>query len=668
MKEHAVKDISTTYWAAEHPDQIAQAINTKFDSYLHWLESSGQANRIQKSYDTFYGFNRKGGYGVEQDESDEAISRITVPHYKNLLSRIHSMTVQAKLAFKAKAINSDSKSLLEADFAEGLLSASVDAGLGQTTSTMVLTALVQHGSFVYAPWNRFAGKPVRPDNSGRTIFEGDQEYHVLDSFRCARSTSQQETPFYIVEIKRNKWDLISQYPDRESDILSGDQTRNPLQLTTPYSNSGNTDTDMDTVFIKVLLHKVSPSMPKGRVTTIIGDTVLEDDPFQYQTMPVVEMKAGEILGEIVADSPASSLIGIQEVLDRVYSANITNVLNNCISNIYSPDPKVSITTIRKGQSLITASQPPIAIALTGVSPDAVNLVNDLINQETLLSGLNNTAKGNPESSLKSGTSLSLILSTAIQYIGPIQQAYSQATAGLGTITINNLQSFCKTERLAYVAGIANKQTAKKFSASDLQSIDRVICELSNPVTQNMAGRMELVQMLLQAGAIKDPRKIDEFLRTGNWQSLTEDNFNEKILIREENEMLRRGQVPKVVLTDMHPQHIQEALSVLYSQEARSDPTVTRAVFAHVQEHLDMWPQVPPAMAAAINLPPAPAGPSPGPMPEAQPQGNAPAPNQPAPNVNGTSLPNGRGIPEGFSEGYDQYAQQISNNPAAQGQE
>ncbi|MDQ3231262.1 MAG: hypothetical protein M3Q07_05525, partial [Pseudobdellovibrionaceae bacterium] len=408
--------------------------------------------------------------------------------------------------------------------------------------------------------------------------------------------------------------------------------------------------------IRVLLHKKTPALKSGRITTIVGSTVLEDRAFDYKEMPVVRLKAGEILASTVADSPASSLISLQEVLDRVYSANVTNVLNGCLSNIYSSDPNIDIRPIGKGKNLIIANQVPQAVSLVGGAQESYAMVNDLINQETLLSGINNTARGNPENSLKSGTSLSLMLATAIQFVSDIQMQYAQATADLATIIVHNLQLFCSEPRLAYIAGIAGRQKVQEFSGKDLEGVDRISVELGNPVTQNVAGRMEMVQMLLQYQAIKDPRKIDEFLRTGNWESLTESNFQESILIREENEMIRRGEVPPVIVSDIHPAHIIEHLTVLYSMDARRNPLILKAALAHVQDHLAERKNMNPDLAAILGIPPLPSQQLPIPTPDS---GDA------TPEVMGTNLPNTpQGTPPEFVVPYTQFQEQIANNPSA----
>jgi hypothetical protein len=655
------------YFASAAPEEIASKINSKFDDHLQFLRMSGQGGRIQQSYDTYYGYNKLGGFGV--DTFENVTSHISVPHYKNLLSRIHSMTVQAKLSFQPKAINSDSKTQLQADFAKGLLEYEVnDKGMGEYTSKMVEQSLVMFGSYVYAPWDKFKGDPVAVDEDESVIFSGDQTFYNLSSFEVAKSYSLEHSPWYIVETRANRHDLAAQYPAHKDHILSFAQELNPFQLITPYQNR-DIPVDQDTVTIRTLLHEKTPAMSSGRVTVVLGDVVLSDEAFTYQMMPVVNMNVSDVMGNPgVADSPASSLIGLQESIDRIYSANLTNVLNGCVANLYTNDPNLTITQISQGQNLITANQPPVAVALTGVSPDAVNLINDMINQSTLLSGLNNTAKGNPEASLKSGTSLSLILSTAIQYIGPIQQNYAKATADLGSIVIKNLQSFCKTERKAFIAGAAGKAEARAFDASDITDIDRIIVELGNPITQSVAGRMELVQMMIQMNTIP-PNKIDEFLRTGNLEILTEDEFSNAIQLREENEMLRKGQAPFVMISDNHPEHIKEHFEILSSNEARMNPEIRKAVMAHVQEHIDIWPTVPPAILMAMNIAPAPMPPPQPPMapqgPQSAPQGMPGPQDQPAPQIMGTSMPTGKDIPPEMAGGYQDFAQTMAANPAAQ---
>jgi hypothetical protein len=668
----ARKNVKTEYWAKAPKEFIASEINGKMDDYLRWLSESGQADKMQKSYNLCYGEGHegRGRYGVEQEGDDAVVSRLTVPHYKNLLDRIHSMVCQAKLSFKPKAINSDSKSQLTADFAKGLLEYETDRGLSKVTSRAVANSLNLFDAYIYAPWNRNAGEQVRPDTSGRILMSGKQEYYVLNAFECARAWEQEESPWYICETKQNKWELAAAFPEHKDAIISADSSRESeyTYLATSYANSGELN-DEDVVRVRTLLHKPTAALRTGRITMIVGETVIEDRGFDYEELPVVRMKAGEVLASTVADSPASSLISLQEVLDRVYSAKVTNVLNGCISNIYTRDPNLDIEAIGKGKNLITANEPPIALALTGNSPDTDALINDLINQETLLSGVNNTARGNPETSLKSGTSLSLMLATAIQFVSTIQAQYAQATADLATIIVHNLQLFCTEQRLAYIAGSAGRMQVRAFTGSDLEGIDRISVELGNPITQNVAGRMELVQLLLQYQAIKDPRKIDDFLRTGNWESLTESNFQESILIREENEMLRRGEMPPVIMSDIHPAHIIEHLTVLYSMDARTNPVIIRATLDHVQAHLNEQKAMNPDLAAILGIPPLPSQQQPPPGAQPAPGGPETAPDgsgDQTPEVMGTNLPNPpEGTPEAFQSPYAQFQQSIATNPASQ---
>jgi len=85
-------------------------------------------------------------------------------------------------------------------------------------------------------------------------------------------------------------------------------------------------------------------------------------------------------------------------------------------------------------------------------------------------------------------------------------------------------------------------------------------------------------------------------------------------IKEENEQLQDGKPVKAMSSDNHPLDIREHLVLLNSPEVRDDPNpnnpVKLAVTQHVLEHMNMWSQIDPRLAAATGIPPAPQPPAP----------------------------------------------------------
>jgi len=255
--------------------------------------------------------------------------------------------------------------------------------------------------------------------------------------------------------------------------------------------------------------------------------------------------------------------------------------------------------VSEGMNLIVTAQEPKALQLTASSPETYKLIDSMTSTQQLLSGINNTSRGSPESSLKSGNSLALMLAQAIQFVSVLQKNYSRLASEVGTCTINNIQEFAKGELVVTIGGQKRKSYTKSFQAKDVMNVDRVSIELSNPLTQNVAGRYELVQQWMQFGLLKSPMAVVEFLKTGQSESLLEDQFADMMLVREENEELNRG-IPQVVIaTDMHSYHIAQHKELLSDPDSRRDPQLVQTVLDHIQEHINMMKTMDMDLAAAL---------------------------------------------------------------------
>jgi hypothetical protein len=116
---------------------------------------------------------------------------------------------------------------------------------------------------------------------------------------------------------------------------------------------------------------------------------------------------------------------------------------------------------------------------------------------------------------------------------------------------------------------------------------------------------------MQFGLVTNPVQIIEFLKTGQVDSLIEGQFADLMLVREENEKMRLGEIPPVLRTDMHPYHIEEHRKLLSDPDMRMNPELVNAVLSHMQEH-EMFIQPPapvdPATGQPIEQMPPDAGP------------------------------------------------------------
>jgi len=639
------------YWASLPIDQIAPQILGQYESYKQWLRDTGYAERIAACYRAFYGLDQAGTLAVTRNQ--EGVAQASINHFKSLVRRLHILVTENKLSFQPRSKNSDAKSQITSDLARGICEYYGDEkNLHAVLSEAVLGALIQLEYWISAPWDLAEGYELTVDG-GRVIRSGDQKFETYGPYDVAHSKTDPKTPWVIIRKKVNKYVEAALHPDFADEILK--TSISPDLYDMNYRREGLTGReDEDYAYKYVLMHSRTPVLLKGRLVEIMGNQVLVDKELGYTKVPCFKITAGDVLQEVWGDSPAVDLLPLQQALDALFSAVVTNNLNNSLQLIWSADPNLATSRLADGQILVTSATPPQPLNLTGSSNEAFKLIEMLSSHQGLLSGVNDVARGNPSSSLKSGTSLAVILAQAIQYVSNLQKSYARIAADVGSQLIDNIKQFATEDMTAYIVGSSRRGMVKKFKAKDLLDIERIAVDLANPLTQSYAGRMDLLSGWMQYGVIKDPKQVISFLRTGEIDAVTEDRFSDALLIREENEMIRKGEVPPVLLTDNHAEHVVDHKAIMSSPEAREDPLVFEAFMTHVQAHIRELRLVPPDLAAIISGQPLPA-----------PLGAAP-PAPPMPTIDGARMPS---LPaEAPAQTQQAYQQALASLPQQQEEE
>jgi hypothetical protein len=593
------------YFALAPTSDIAHEIQSKWTDHERWLSESGYGYMVQKYFDQFYGL-KDGGLDVDIS-SDGTEAHISVNHFKSLIQRTHSITTQSKLQYQPRSRNSDAESQMQSDLARGLLEYYGDEkNMNGVVSDMVELGLLALDAIVFAPWDEHQGELIRTGPNLEEIRTGDQAFHVLTRFNVAMHPTLDKTPYYIVKLQQNKYDLAAIYKDKADYILSLSEESPQLSnsyLQTPF-NTLSRESPEDVVSVYYLLHDRTPALPKGRLTVIAGSEVLKDAALPYKTLPVVRFQPGKMHTTTSGDSNAKLLYAPQKAIDYIYSSNLSNNLHYNKQSIWSKTA-IQIEKLSEGFNNVISPEEPKALQLTQSSAESYKLLQGFEGIMQTLSGINSTTRGNPEASLKSGTSLALMLSISVMSTDSVQKNYVQAASDLATIVIHNLQQFASEPRIAYIGGASKGAFAKSFKNTDIAAIDRISIDVGNPLLSNMGGRYELVQQWMQFGVLRDPAKLVEFLRTGQIDSITEDDFKNSVLIRLENEQLRKGSNPPVMITDNHDKHIMEHAQLSNDPVIRANPKIMEALTAHMQEHIKQRKEMDPDMAAILGLQPLP---------------------------------------------------------------
>lgn len=612
------------YWALEQGANFAKELTGRANKYYEFLQESGIFGRLRRSYESYYG--QAPGYdssSVARGGGQGELSLLKVNHYRNLIQHTLVMTVSSRPAMECRATNSDYKSQSQTILGNAILEYYMrERRLERFLKSAVEYALVLNEGFLTLAWDTSLGRPymVDPEN-GKQINEGDISFNVtgpLDVIRDPFKYSADQD-WYAVRSFENKYNLIAKYPEYESEIENVKQNLgNRYEYATPVTRK----LDSDDIPVYDFYHKRCDVMPEGKYAKVIGESVVVmEDVLPYKNVPVYKITPGDMLNTAFGYSSSFDLLSIQEVIDALYSTVVTNQTTFGVQNIMVPEGhNINVTQLSGGLNLLEYDPKlgkPEALNLTKTPPEIFNFIAGLERTMETISGVNSVARGNPEANLRSGSSLALIQSMAVQFSSGLQNSYAQLVEDVGTAVIEFLQAFSQSKRIASIAGISRRFMLKEFTAADISDINRVVVDVSNPLAKTVSGRLEIARDLIQNQLVTNTEQYIQVLSTGRLEPLIEGEQAELLTIRSENERLVEGQPVMAVATDSHAMHIKEHKTVIATPDARENPALVQATLMHINEHINLMRTTDPVLLQIIGEQPAP------PMTNAEIGANAP---------------------------------------------
>lgn len=595
------------YWASVPSNEIADEMIDKVNDYYEYLTFSGRLSLWMRSYVYYYRPLVNGG-SLNAVGTQGELTAFTVNEYRNILLHLETMTIQQRLFFEPRAINSDVKSQSQAILAAGLLDYYMkEKDLENHIKQGVKDGLIFSEGFIRVEWDAKAGKVFGKTETGADITEGDikyTNYNPLDVIRDFTKKAPGNDQWVILRDFTNKYDLAAIYPVLEDDILS-DSYDDVMVRTTTINPRSIENSDNITVF--TLIHEPTPSMPSGRYTQCLNNgTVLIDGPLPYDKTHVYRIAPDEETGTIFGYSVGFDLLAVQQAADICDSTIVTNQGTHGVQNVMIPKgADISVSQIAGGMNAIEYDSKigkPESMQLTNTAPEIFNYRKDLTQYFQTISGVNSVARGNPEASLKSGAALALVQAQAIQFTMPLQQSYARFAGDIGTATIDILKVFASVPRVAVIAGKSNRPLMREFTGEDLDGIERVTIDLGNPLTRTTAGKVNLADSLFDKGLIKHAEQYIQVIATGRLDPVIEGEQAQLLLMKSENESLSEGKPVRALVIDDHPKHILEHQTVLANVDLRANPNdpIVASTLAHIQEHMDMWKTMDPTLFAALH--------------------------------------------------------------------
>lgn len=623
----------STYFAAREAERTAVILLQKANAWYNNLYNNGYLDRVREMWMAYHGAYYTGSagahritFGGEQGE----LAQIAVNHIRNIAQHIITMITTNRPAFQARATNTDSKSLIQANLANSLLDYYMrEKRMEKYLRIAVEYAVVLGSGYIKMEWNATSGEIYEVnEETGAPVYEGDVEFSNLSPYDVVFDTTKETSmghDWVMCRSFKNKFDLAAKYPDK-ADKIKGLQTKSQLFR---YRLDMTAYEDTDDVPVYEFFHRKTESMEEGRYILFLGnDLVLIDMPMPYRSLPVYRIAPSEILGTPYGYTSMFDLLPLQEAVNSLYSTILTNQHTFGVQNIYVPrQADIQIKSLEGALNIIEGNAgagKPEPLNFTQTPQEVFAFLKILEQTMETLSGVNSVARGNPEASLKSGSALALVQSMALQFISGLQQQYVHMVEDVGTGLINMLKDFAAVPRVAVIAGQKNKNyVEKEFSGDDLSLINRVIVDIGNPMANTKAGKLQMASELIQYGIVKTPEQYFTVLNTGQLNALTDDTQDELDFIKKENEVLTSGSNPvQAIAIDQHIMHIKGHRSILSDPTLRMEPNVRDRVLAHILEHVELLRSTDPALLSIIGEQPL------GPV-----AGSPPAPQNVAPDVN-----------------------------------
>lgn len=639
------------HFATLPTDEIGNVLLGKVQDYFSTLYGSSRYEYWKKSYMAYYG-GCPVSPGITRVGEKGEVSKIRVNVFRNLVQNLLVMATSEKPAFEARAVNTDYTSLAQTSLAEGILEYYLrEKRLMRKFIKAVEMCLIRDTGYIIMDWNTGDGNEYGVDPAtGQVLRDGDIDYIVGNPLTVVvdRDRESDQQDWYIYRRKRNKFDLAAKNPELAERILA-------VNNIDDSGFGGNSlwhqarELKNDDVWEYTFLHRRSDAVAQGRMTRFItADIVTLDGPLPYKTLPVFRVAPSEWLDMPDGYTAAYDIIPLQEGLNELLTRVFTNNMTFAMQNITGPKTAdIDLKQLSGGLNYIGVDPKMGSIQplqLTASPAESYKLLDMLEKWAEGISGLNSVVRGSPEGALKgaSGAAMALLASQAIKFSQGLQMSVNDLMENVATATVEFLQTFANTPRMATIAGKTNKGYMREFQGKDLTGINRVVIAQSSALSKTTSGRLEIARDLLQAQKLRTPEEYLQIVTTGTMQPLIEADQSELMLIRSENESLREGRPVRAVATDAHGLHCREHKTVINDPGLRSDPAAEptlKAALAHIQEHIDLSGQTNPALLLAVGEQPM--APPPGPPPA--PQGN-PA-QMPPPGINTEAMPDMPQMPQ-----------------------
>lgn len=612
-----------TYFANLDGDELANAVLTRVRDYQKHLVNSGYWGLIVKSAQFVHGLDAKGfsSFAIRKHGPRGEYARMKMDDYASLyLSFMAELTGQ-RIVFEPQPKGEDWRASEQAKKAKSVLQDDLDSGLEEVLLNAVDHAAQLGMSATAVDFDPLAGQPTLPDPDGGPVLRsGKLTYRTYMPQNAAfdfEVNDPEEIRWWVLRRWEDAHDLIAMCPEREREILAargGSSLEQEVALQDHIIGTRERG-QRNRVPVYEFRHGSTPACPMGRIAWVLGGgtgTLLfaEDLPFVEEDgtrrICVRRLALRNVKDSGLGWTPIWLLLAPQELMDMLQSIEATNYKAHGVGVILNPrGSDITPKKVSTGLAVIdyVPGLKPELANFTAQPQDIAGAQERAVSAMQRLIGVSAIDRGDPPASLKSGSALLFVKATTTQGKKPYLEKVNVHHEGVATDFLLVFWLFATQARDVRVRGELGERT-EPVSGEDIGGALRVKVQLGNPLTRSMAGQVQIAENLLAQQAINASEYLEIIDGAGLDKILTR-STSQRILVEQENAMLRRGENPLVSPTHDPTYHIAHHALELNSQQALANPAIRNAVLQHIHQHQQMWAQATvmnPGMLEALGIP------------------------------------------------------------------
>lgn len=586
--------------------EMGAALVERVDRWYQDLPSLRPYQRAKKNRQLYYGLPSSASpfdvSVVAQMGEQGELSAIHNNRFHHLGQRMLTLAVQEDFGWQPQAANADTLSIEDAILASSVLEYEKRAqSLTRIRIEGMESALLDSWVHYAVRWDPGAGPQYDTDPAtGAAIYEGRLQVTRHPWWRTVIDLYREDAnhDWVIIVDRLNRWDVAERYAKGDAKayerIIHQDPDNKHVLHWLQRTRGWNWNPDFSPLIpVYSFFHKPTRSVPDGRMVIFTGDgSILQDGASPYgENLPVYRTSAGEMLDTPFGSTPLNDIAALQQVLNMAVSTAVTNNAAFGVTNVaMNSQANVSRSQFDGMNIWETEGDPRQAIVpvnLVSTSPEVYNLAGLIKEEMSVLVGMNSIALGQVDRQMP-GNLAALLDSKAQQFASLVIAQDRQMVSDMGTAIIDRYKRFAKAPRpLEVIAGSGRAYMLKDFVGERLSGISRVTVEVRSGLMSTTSGKLDFIEKLAMTG--QDPelrRAIYTVYKSGNLDTAMGPEEREDMLIRQENDLIARGQIPPVHSTDPHVEHIRRHREPMSNPEARMDPAIAQAADRHINEHIN----------------------------------------------------------------------------------